>query len=198
MRICRTLGRLPAAMVHRSIPFSTFSVRCSLLKADKEVSNRSIFDAIQDTEAFVAANDESIMVVFRGTQEITDWATNLDFFPRRVPDDWELVGEGCEVHEVNFIRISPEPERRSTIEVHLNFSKAPHLRSSVPLLKTDFSKNQVASRRVIPWPEPTKRFVSNSRLTFRLFWGHGTPSFRNKIAKMCYLNRRTGPSGPES
>ncbi|CAN0519911.1 unnamed protein product, partial [Laminaria digitata] len=55
--------------------------------------------AIQDTEAFVAANDESIMVVFRGTQEMTDWATNLNAMTRRVPADWGLVGEGCDVHE---------------------------------------------------------------------------------------------------
>ena len=47
--------------------------------------------------------------------------------------------------------------RRSTIEVHTNFSEAPHLRSSIPLPKTDFSKTQHASRRIIPWPESTKR-----------------------------------------
>ena len=47
------------------------------------------------------ADDESIMVVFRGTQEMTDWATNLKFMTRRVPDDWGLVGEGCDVHEVS-------------------------------------------------------------------------------------------------
>ena len=87
-----------------------FSVRCSLLKADKEVSNKSVFDAIQDTEAFVAANDESIMVVFRGTQEITDWATNLSFFPRQVSADWGLTGEGCDVHEVSFKPMFPETE----------------------------------------------------------------------------------------
>ena len=77
------------------------SVCCPFLKADNAVSGRSIFDAIQDTEAFLAADDESIMVVFRGTQEMTDWATNLKFMTRRVPDDWGLVGEGCDVHEVS-------------------------------------------------------------------------------------------------
>ena len=37
-----------------------------------------------------------------------------------------------------------------------------------------------------------KIFFRNQDLTFRLFGGKGTPSFRNKIAEMCYLYRRTG------
>lgn len=64
------------------------------------MSGRSIFDAIQDTEAFVTVNDESIMVVFRGTTEMTDWATNLNAMPRRVPEEWGLDGHYCDVHEV--------------------------------------------------------------------------------------------------
>ena len=35
--------------------------------------------------------------------------------------------------------------RRSTIEVHPNFSEAPHLRSSLPHPKTDLTKNRIAS-----------------------------------------------------
>ena len=52
-----------------------------------------------------------------------------------------------------------------------DFSEAPHLRSSMPHPKTDFSeKIKKASRRIIPWPKSTKRFFfSNSRLTFRRF-----------------------------
>lgn len=61
-----------------------------------------MFDAIQDTEAFVAANDESIVLVFRGTSELTDWATNLNFTRRRVPKEWGLSGEGCDVHAVSM------------------------------------------------------------------------------------------------
>ena len=38
------------------------------------------------------------------------------------------------------------PRRRSTIEVHAEFSGAPHLRSSIPYPKTYFSKNQISSR----------------------------------------------------
>ena len=55
---------------------------------------------------------------------------------------------------------SPEM-RRSTIEVHPTFSEAPHLRSSIPHPKTDFSKKQIASRRITPWPESTKRFFQD-------------------------------------
>ena len=43
------------------------------------------------------------------------------------------------------------------------------MRSSIPHSKTDFSKNQIASRQIIPWPECRKRFVSKSRLAFRRF-----------------------------
>ncbi|CAN0532113.1 unnamed protein product, partial [Scytosiphon promiscuus] len=41
-----------------------------------------LFDVIQDTEAFVVANDDVILVVFRGTSELTDWITNLSFRTR--------------------------------------------------------------------------------------------------------------------
>ncbi|CAN0480582.1 unnamed protein product, partial [Scytosiphon promiscuus] len=34
-------------------------------------------DGVEDTEAFVAANDSMILVVFRGTSEGADWVTNL-------------------------------------------------------------------------------------------------------------------------
>lgn len=35
------------------------------------MSGESILDAVQDTEAFVAANDDFVMVVFRGSHELT-------------------------------------------------------------------------------------------------------------------------------
>ena len=53
--------------------------------------------------------------------------------------------------------------RRSTIEVHPTFSEAPRVRSSIPHPRTDFSKNQIASWRIISWSESRKRFVSKSR-----------------------------------
>ena len=53
----------------------------------------------------------------------------------------------------------------------------------MPHPKTDFSKNQNASRRILPWPKSTKRFFSESRLTFWTIWGQGTPFFRNEQRK---------------
>ena len=77
------------------------------------------------------------------------------------------------------------------MEVHPKTkSEDPHLRSSMPHPKADFSKNQNKSRRVIPWPESSKRYFS--RLTLRLF-GVNEPRFPEKnIAEKCYLHRRSG------
>ena len=58
-------------------------------------------DGVEDTEAFVAAGDSMILVVFRGTSEGADWITNLKFMTRRVPQKWGLVGEGCDVHQAS-------------------------------------------------------------------------------------------------
>ena len=63
-----------------------------------------MFDKIEDTEAFVVANDDMILVVFRGTSETKDWLTNLKFATRRVPPEWGLDGEGCDIHEVRTHR----------------------------------------------------------------------------------------------
>ena len=68
-----------------------------------------------------------------------------------------------------FFSYLKQPMGRSTTEVHPNFSEAPRLRISIPHPKIDFSEIQVASRRVTPWPESTKRFLSKSRLAFRRF-----------------------------
>ncbi|CAN0222365.1 unnamed protein product [Ectocarpus sp. 6 AP-2014] len=64
-----------------------------------EAAKRSSFDAIQDTEAFVAANDDMVAVVFRGTKELTDWATNLDISPRDCAGQWEAPDAVGAVHE---------------------------------------------------------------------------------------------------
>ena len=83
--------------------------------------------------------------------------------------------------------------RRSTIEVHPNFSEAPHSRSSIPHAKTNLNENQNASRRIIPWPKSSKRFFfSEIKIDIPTICSQGTPSFGNKIAEMCYLYRRTG------
>ena len=84
--------------------------------------------------------------------------------------------------------------RHSTIEVPPDFSEAPHSRSPIPHPKTDLSKNQIASRRIIPWPESYKTFFFGIKIEIPTIWGRGTPSFGYKIAEMCYLYRRTGQS----
>ena len=68
-------------------------------KPDPVVSSASILDAVQDTEAYLVANDDVIIVVFRGTREPADWATNLIFFTRDVPVAWGL-SVNCNLHEV--------------------------------------------------------------------------------------------------
>lgn len=64
------------------------------------MSGESVLDAIQDTEAFVAANDDILLLVFRGTKELTDWTTNLKLFPRPAPRGWHIQEEGCDMHRV--------------------------------------------------------------------------------------------------
>ncbi|CAN0092157.1 unnamed protein product, partial [Ectocarpus fasciculatus] len=66
--------------------------------ADK-AAKRSVFDNIEDTEAFVAANDDLIAVVFRGTKEMTDWATNIDMNPRACAEVWGAPAAPGDVHE---------------------------------------------------------------------------------------------------
>ena len=72
---------------------------CRRYKAGEE-ANKEYFDDIQDTEAFVAANDDMIAVVFRGTKEIADWATNLRVSLRRCPSEWNLPSSEGSMHEV--------------------------------------------------------------------------------------------------
>ena len=68
-------------------------------KPDPAVSSASILDAIQDTEAYLVANDDVIIVVFRGSLEPADWATNLKIVTRDAPVAWGLSNK-CHVHEV--------------------------------------------------------------------------------------------------
>ena len=66
--------------------------------------------------------------------------------------------------------------RRSTIGVHPIFSEASSLKGA-PLShpKTDFSKNQIASRRTIPWPESTKRFCFSIKIGIPTISGRESP-----------------------
>lgn len=38
-----------------------------------------------DTQGFVAANDKAVLVAFRGTENFTDWRTNVKFKPEKGP-----------------------------------------------------------------------------------------------------------------
>ena len=49
------------------------------------MSSRSILDVVQGTQAYIVANDDVIIMVFRGTQELSDWATNLKIITRDAP-----------------------------------------------------------------------------------------------------------------
>ena len=73
--------------------------------------------------------------------------------------------------------------RRSTTEIPPNFSEAPYLRSSIPHPKTDFRKNQIASRRIIPWAESTKRFFRNQD------WHSDDFGSRNPVFQIFFLRK---------
>lgn len=53
----------------------------------------------------MAANDQILLVVFRGTKELTDWTTNLKFALRSAPQEWGIE-EGCDLHRVRMIRFT--------------------------------------------------------------------------------------------
>lgn len=65
-----------------------------------EEARKCPFDAIHDTESFVAANDDIIAVVFRGTKTIDNWYTNFMLSPRKCPSEWGVPSPGGEVHQV--------------------------------------------------------------------------------------------------
>ena len=72
---------------------------------------------------------------------------------------------------------------RSTMEVYPNFSEAPPLRSSLPHPKTDLSaKNQIASRRIIPYsPSIQKGLFLRPKIGIPTTAGYFTPSFRKQV-----------------
>ena len=74
-------------------------------QADDDVASASAFDAIHDTEAFVAANDYVIMAVFRGSKGGRDWLTNLSILPRDIPREWNLDTEDGDLHRVGAYEI---------------------------------------------------------------------------------------------
>lgn len=91
-RPCVILIGVSLCVVHRPCRLS--------VQADDEVANESTFDAIHDTEAFVAANDDVIIAVFRGSKGGRDWLTNLSVLPRDVPEEWKLETADGDLHRV--------------------------------------------------------------------------------------------------
>lgn len=72
---------------------------------DTWTDRASDFFNIYDTQSFVAANDDAVLVVFRGTSDIKDWITNLRAAPWRVPAEWEwdigTEGQVLSMHRVS-------------------------------------------------------------------------------------------------
>ena len=79
--------------------YDLFSAPCirTYVQAGEE-AKKYPFDAIHDTEAFVAANDDIVAVVFRGTKEKADWAANLNAQRRECPETWGA--DSGALHEV--------------------------------------------------------------------------------------------------
>lgn len=101
MKRVRDPPSLPPPLPHpsRSHPTVLFRLpRLGFFKAGEE-ARKSGFDAIHDTQAFVAANDDMIAVVFRGTKEAQDWFTNFASSQRDCPETWGVPIPGCTLHE---------------------------------------------------------------------------------------------------
>ncbi|CAN0366380.1 unnamed protein product [Pylaiella littoralis] len=63
-----------------------------------EEARKNPFDNVQDTDAYVAASDDIIAVVFRGTMGIYDWYTNTMLKPKKCPSEWGVPSPGGAVH----------------------------------------------------------------------------------------------------
>lgn len=85
-----------------ALAFSRIFSLLSSIQANDEVVDQSRFDAIHDTEAFVAVNDGAIVVVFRGSGGGSDWLTNFSVLPRDVPKDWKLETTEGDLHRVRL------------------------------------------------------------------------------------------------
>ena len=82
------------------------------------------------------------------------------------------------------LRLLPMQElRRSTIEVHPNFSEAPHVKGFIPHLKTGSSNNKVTPRQIIPWPKyPKAPFFKTVLALFVRFWVKGLHHSENDFS----------------
>lgn len=69
-----------------------------------EISEDSLFDEIEDTEGFVAADDDIVVVAFRGSSELSDWVTDLKVVLTQAPAPWGVRGR---LHKVIMGNRSP-------------------------------------------------------------------------------------------
>lgn len=76
--------------------------RMCLSKKGGEEARKNPFGNLHDTDAFVAASDDMIAVVFRGTMGIADWYTNAKVKPKKCPQEWGVPPPGGTVHTVRF------------------------------------------------------------------------------------------------
>lgn len=71
-------------------------------KKGGEEARKNPFGNLHDTDAFVAASDDMIAVVFRGTMGIADWYTNAKVKPKKCPQEWRVPPPGGTVHTVRL------------------------------------------------------------------------------------------------
>lgn len=70
--------------------------------SDEKVK-KALMDNVHDTEAYVAARDDLLIVAFRGTQQKADWVTSFSFSQTDAPDEWNLGTSKLEIHQArNF------------------------------------------------------------------------------------------------
>ena len=81
------------------------------------------------------------------------------------------------------------------LEVYHKWSEASHLRGFIPHPKTNFSKNLVASRWIIPWSNYLYKnviyFSKHYRHSFRRSWVEEPRHSEKVSAETSYLHRRT-------
>ena len=77
------------------------------------------------------------------------------------------------------------PRRLSAVEVHPNFSEAQDsLKELHPLPENRLSKNQIASRWIIPWPKRIHNdHFFETRSTFWWFWSKEPLSFGKQFSR---------------
>ncbi|CAN0313678.1 unnamed protein product [Ectocarpus sp. 6 AP-2014] len=63
-----------------------------------EEARKNPFGNLHDTDAFVAASDDILAVVFRGTMGVADWYTNARVKPKKCPQEWSVPPPGGTVH----------------------------------------------------------------------------------------------------